>query len=147
MTEENNSFPHISYQYFPEYGGSTGGWLKSAEFEEKYVITWTSKKTGSFEMPIGGSAKLKEGLNLFYFSRKEQCLALGRQLRTNFKINDYKIFRLIPGGEVQFLHPKDAVFPEKVNKGRIPVGQKDFSIGKNPNPATIKFSGKATYEA
>ena len=23
--------------YFPEFGGSTGGWLESAEMEEKYV--------------------------------------------------------------------------------------------------------------
>jgi len=142
----NKEFPHDSYQYFPEYGGSTGGWLKSAEFEEKYVITWTSTNNNFFEMPIGGSAKLKEGLNLFYFSRKEQCLALGKQLRTLYKINDYKIFRLIPGGEVQFLHPKDAVFPEKVNKGRVAVGSREFSIGKNPNPGAIKFTGKASYE-
>ena len=24
--------------YFPEFGGSTGGWLESAEMEEKYVL-------------------------------------------------------------------------------------------------------------
>ena len=29
---------------FPTFGGSTGGWLRSAEVEEKYAITWTSKK-------------------------------------------------------------------------------------------------------
>lgn len=29
----------------PTFGGSTGGWLRSAETEEKYAITWTSKKS------------------------------------------------------------------------------------------------------
>jgi len=28
----------------PTFGGSTGGWLRAAETEEKYAITWTSKK-------------------------------------------------------------------------------------------------------
>ena len=130
----DKTFPHSSFDYFPEYGGSTGGWLKSAEFEEKYVITWTTKKKEFFEMPIGGSAILRDGLNLFYFSRKEQCLALGKQLRTQFKINDYKIYRLIPGKDVQFLHPKDTVFPEKVNARRVPAGTMEFSIGsKDPS--------------
>jgi hypothetical protein len=50
--------------------------------------------------------------NLLYLARKEQCLALGTQLRT-FKINNYKIYRIFPSGEVQYLHPKDGVFPEK----------------------------------
>ena len=78
-------------------------------------------------------------------ARKEQCMALGTQLRT-FRINDYKIYRIFPSGEVQYLHPKDGVFPEKVNPGRTQVNGRDFSIGKNPNPASIKFSGTTTYE-
>lgn len=148
MSDTNlTKFPHDSYQYFPSFEGSTGGWLKSAELEEKYVITWTSTTDKYFEMPIGGSAKLHNGLNLFYFARKEQCLALGKQLRAEFKINDYKIFRLVSGGEIQFLHPRDAVFPEKVNKGRIPIGKRDFSIGKNPNPSRVKYSGENTFES
>jgi photosystem I subunit 2 len=132
--------------YFPEFEGSTGGWLQSAETEEKYVMTWTndkkvsSSKDNIFEMPTGGAAIMKTGSNLVYFARKEQCLALGKQLRSNFKINDYRIFRLFPGGEIQFIHPKDGVFPEKVNEGRISVGKKDFSIGKTPNPASLKFT-------
>ena len=69
----------------------------------------------------------------------------GTQLRT-FKINDYKIYRIFPSGEVQYLHPKDGVFPEKVNPGRVAVNTRTFSIGKNPNPAQIKFSGTATYD-
>ena len=134
--------------YFPEFGGSTGGWLEAAETEEKYVMTWTNDKpkgSGIFEMPTGGAAIMKTGPNLVYFARKEQCLALGKQLRTNFKINDYRIFRLFPSGEIQFIHPKDGVFPEKVNEGRIAVGKREFSIGKNPNPASIKFTGTNTY--
>jgi photosystem I subunit 2 len=135
--------------YYPEFGGSTGGWLQAAETEEKYVVTWTKdKKAGSeniFEMPTGGAAIMKDGPNLVYFARKEQGLALGKQLRTNFKINDYRIFRLFPSGELQFIHPKDGVFPEKVNEGRVAVGKREFSIGKNPNPASIKFSGNTTY--
>jgi photosystem I subunit 2 len=138
--------------YFPEFGGSTGGWLQAAETEEKYVMTWTNGRTVNtveeniFEMPTGGAAIMKSGPNLVYFARKEQCLALGKQLRTGFKINDYKIFRLLPSGEVQFIHPKDGVFPEKVNEGRIAVGKREFSIGKNPNPATIKFTGTRPFE-
>ena len=132
--------------YAPIFGGSTGGWLRAAEVEEKYAITWTSDKERIFEMPTGGSAVMLSDENLLYLARKEQCLALGAQLRT-FKIMDYKIFRLIPGGEVQFLHPKDGVFPEKVNPGRLPANNRDFSIGKNPNPSTVKFTGKASYES
>jgi len=139
--------------YFPEFGGSTGGWLQAAETEEKYVMTWTNSTIKStpeeniFEMPTGGAAIMKQGPNLVYFARKEQCLALGKQLRTDFKINDYRIFRLFPSGEIQFIHPKDGVFPEKVNEGRIAVGKREFSIGKNPNPASIKFTGATSFEA
>jgi photosystem I subunit 2 len=139
--------------YYPEFGGSTGGWLKAAEEEEKYIITWTNdskklaKEDNIFELPTGGAAIMKQGANLIYFARKEQGLALGKQLRTNFKINDYRIFRILPSKELQFIHPKDGVFPEKVNEGRIAVGKREFSIGKNPNPASVKFSGATTYES
>jgi photosystem I subunit 2 len=66
---------------FPTFGGSTGGWLRSAEVEEKYAITWTSPKEQIFEMPTGGAAIMRNGENLLYLARKEQCLALGTQLR------------------------------------------------------------------
>ena len=132
--------------FSPVFGGSTGGWLRAAEIEEKYVITWTSPKEQIFEMPTGGSAIMLQGDNLLYLARKEQCLALGTQLRT-FKITDYKIYRLFPSGEIQYLHPKDGVFPEKVNPGRLSVGTREFSIGKNPNPVALKFSGKETFNA
>ena len=74
----------------PIFGGSTGGWLRAAEVEEKYAITWTSPKEQIFEMPTGGAAIMRSGENLLYLARMEQCLALGTQLRT-FKITDYKI--------------------------------------------------------
>ena len=41
----------------PIFGGSTGGWLRAAEVEEKYAITWTSPKEQIFEMPTGGDRK------------------------------------------------------------------------------------------
>ncbi|MEA5448980.1 photosystem I reaction center subunit II PsaD [Leptolyngbya sp. CCNP1308] len=132
----------------PIFGGSTGGLLTKASVEEKYAITWTSPKKQVFEMPTGGAAFMNEGENLLYLARKEQCLALGRQLRNKFKpkIEDYKIYRVFPSGETQYLHPADGVFPEKVNEGRGAVGSIGRNIGANPDPATIKFSGKATYE-
>ena len=132
----------------PIFGGSTGGLLTKAEVEEKYAITWTSKKEQVFEMPTGGAAIMNEGNNLLYLARKEQCLALAAQLRSKFKprIQDYKVYRIFPSGEIQYLHPADGVFPEKVNEGREYHGKKDRRIGQNPQPATIKFSGKATFE-
>ena len=129
----------------PTFGGSTGGWLRAAEIEEKYAITWTSPKEQIFEMPTGGAAIMRSGENLLYLARKEQCLALGMQLRT-FKIQDYKIYRIFPSGEVQYLHPKDGVFPEKLNAGRVGVGNIGHSIGKNLQPVNVKFTGKRTFD-
>ena len=131
----------------PTFGGSTGGWLRSAEIEEKYAITWTSTKEQIFEMPTGGAAIMRQGDNLLYLARKEQCLALSAQLQSKtFKIRDFKIYRIFPSGEVQYLHPKDGVFPEKVNEGRIGVGNIYHSIGKNAQPVNKKFTGQNTYE-
>ncbi len=132
----------------PIFGGSTGGLLSAAEREEKYVITWSSPKEQPFEMPTGGAAIMNSGENMLYLARKEQCLALSRQLKTKFKprITDYKIYRVFPSGETVYLHPADGVVPEKVNEGRDYNGKKDRRIGENPNPATIKFSGKQPCE-
>ena len=130
----------------PIFGGSTGGWLRAAEVEEKYAITWTSKKEQIFEMPTSGSAIMQKGENLLYLAKKEQCLALGTQLRTSFKVNDYKIYRIFPNSEVQYLHPKDGVFPEKLNAGRLGVGNVMHSIGKNVQPVNVKFTGKNTFD-
>ncbi|MEB3336371.1 MAG: photosystem I reaction center subunit II PsaD [Leptolyngbyaceae bacterium] len=132
----------------PLFGGSTGGLLTKAEVEEKYAITWTSPKEQVFEMPTGGAAVMRQGENLLYLARKEQCIALGgQQLKSKFKITDYKIYRVFPNGETQYLHPKDGVFPEKVNPGRTFSGKKDRNIGSNPEPAKLKFSGTRPYEA
>ena len=131
----------------PQNLGSTGGLLNSAETEEKYAITWGSTKSQAFELPTGGAAMMNEGENIMYFARKEQCLALGTQLRT-FKprIENYKIYRIFPGGETEYLHPKDGVFPEKVNEGREKVGHNPRRIGENPNPAGLKFTTKNTFD-
>ena len=130
----------------PIFKGSTGGWLRAAEVEEKYAITWTSSKEQYFEMPTGGSAIMQASENLLYLAKKEQCLALASQLKLNFKILDFKIYRIFPNGEVQYLHPKDGTPPEKVEDSRQSVGTIDHSIGKNLNPVNKKFTGQATYE-
>jgi photosystem I subunit 2 len=75
-------------------------------------------------MPTGGAAIMRNGENLLYLARKEQCLALGTQLRT-FKINNYKIYRIFPSGEVQYLHPKDVFL--KSNPGRTAVNSRSFN--------------------
>jgi photosystem I subunit II len=130
----------------PIFGGSTGGLLSKADVEEKYAITWTSAKQQVFEMPTAGAATMVEGDNLLYMARKEQCLALGAQLRTKFKIVNYKVYRVTPKGDTTLLHPNDGVFPEKVNAGREFNGKVDRNIGSNPEPAKLKFSGKRTYD-
>ena len=132
----------------PIFGGSTGGLLTKADREEKYAITWTSPKEQVFEMPTGGSAIMRQGKNLLYLARKEYGIAIGgQQLRTKFKITDYKIYWIYPSGEVEYLHPKDGVFPEKVNPGREKVRYVDRNIGRNPDPAKLKFSGIYNYDA
>jgi photosystem I subunit 2 len=131
----------------PIFGGSTGGLLTKALVEEKYAITWTSPKEQVFEMPTGGAAIMRQGDNLLYLPRKEQCIALGgQQLRAKFKITNYKIYRVFPDGNTEYLHPKDGVFPEKVNEGRPYNGKIERNIGSNPNPAKLKFSGKKTFD-
>uniref|UniRef100_UPI003467EF40 Photosystem I reaction center subunit II n=1 Tax=Fittonia albivenis TaxID=141305 RepID=UPI003467EF40 len=129
----------------PIFGGSTGGLLRKAQEEEFYVITWESPKEQVFEMPTGGAAIMREGPNLLKLARKEQCLALGTRLRSKYKIN-YQFYRVFPNGEVQYLHPKDGVYPEKVNEGRTGVGVNLRSIGKNVNPIEVKFTGKQVYD-
>ncbi|PKA52527.1 Photosystem I reaction center subunit II-2, chloroplastic [Apostasia shenzhenica] len=129
----------------PIFGGSTGGLLRKAQVEEFYVITWQSPKEQIFEMPTGGAAVMREGPNLLKLARKEQCLALGTRLRSKYKIS-YQFYRVFPNGEVQYLHPKDGVYPEKVNAGRQGVGVNLRSIGQNVNPINVKFTGKQVYD-
>jgi photosystem I subunit 2 len=61
----------------PIFGGSTGGWLRAAETEEKYAITWTSKKEQIFEMPTSGSAIMQKGENLLYLAKKRTMSSIG----------------------------------------------------------------------
>lgn len=129
----------------PIFGGSTGGLLRKAQVEEFYAITWESPKEQIFEMPTGGAAIMREGPNLLKLARKEQCLALGTRLRSKYKIK-YQFYRVFPNGEVQYLHPKDGVYPEKVNPGRQGVGVNFRSIGKNVSPIEVKFTGKQVYD-
>jgi photosystem I subunit 2 len=129
----------------PIFGGSTGGLLSQAQVEEFHVITWESKKEQIFEMPTGGAAIMRQGPNLLKLARKEQCLALLTQLRTKFKIDGY-IYRVFPNGEVQYLHPKDGVYPEKVNAGRSGDNTNMRRIGQNKEPVQVKFSGKIPAE-
>ena len=49
--------------------------------------------------------------------------------------------------DTEYLHPKDGVFPEKVNEGRSMVGHTPRRIGDNPNPSALKFSGRNTFDA
>ena len=86
------------------------------------------------------SAETEEKYAITWTSPKEQVLFKPR-------IEDYKIYRIFPGGDTEFLHPKDGVFPEKVNEGRAMVGHNPRRIGANPNPANLKFTGKNTFDA
>ncbi|KAE8702866.1 Photosystem I reaction center subunit II [Hibiscus syriacus] len=88
---------------------------------------------------------MRQGPNLLKLARKEQCLALGTRLRSKYNIK-YLFYRVFPNGEVQYLHPKDGVYPEKVNPGRQGVGQNFRSIGKNVSPIEVKFTGKQVYD-
>jgi len=118
--------------------GSTGGYMSKAT-RERHAITWTAKDAFQFEMPTGGFAIMNKGENLCYFRKKEQCLALGKQLR-KMKIENYKIYRLKKDGTVIFMHPADGVFPEKVNKGRVQVNGRPFTVAQNPQPGLVKWT-------
>ena len=82
---------------------------------------------------------MQKGENLLYLAKKEQCLALGTQLRTSFKINDYKIYRIFPNSKFNIFTLK-MDFPEKLNAGRLGVGNIMHSISKNPQPVNVKFT-------
>ncbi|KAL9139287.1 Photosystem I psaD, partial [Amphidinium carterae] len=132
---------------FPLFGGSANGYMSKAT-RERHAITWTAKEEATFEMPTSGWAMMNKGENLCYFRKKEQCIALCKQLRS-MKINDVKIYRLSKDGEVTFLHPSDGVFPEKVNKGRVPVNFRPFTVCQNAKQGELKFTEYWTkpYEA
>jgi photosystem I subunit 2 len=123
---------------FPMYAGATGGYI-SKSTRERHAITWTAKAEAQFEMPTGGIAIMNKGENLCYFRKKEQALSVGKQLR-KMKIDNYKIFRLAKDGTVTFLHPADGVFPEKVNKGRVQVNGRPFTVYQNPQPSELQWT-------
>ncbi|CAJ1349405.1 unnamed protein product, partial [Effrenium voratum] len=123
---------------FPMFEGSTGGYM-SRSTRERHAITWTAKDQNKFEMPTGGFAIMNKGENLCYFRKKEQCISLGKQLR-KMKIENYKIYRLKKDGTVIFMHPADGVFPEKVNKGRVQVNGRPFTIRGNPQQSELKWT-------
>lgn len=61
--------------------------LQATETEEKYAtITWPSRKEQIFEISTSGVAIMQ----------KRAVLSTDTQLRTHFKINDYKIYRIFP---------------------------------------------------
>merc|ERR1712072_3254 len=106
---------------------------------ERHAITWTAKEEATFELPTTGWAVMNKGENLCYFRKKEQCIALGKQLR-KMKIDDYKVYRIKKDGTVIFMHPADGVFPEKVNKGRIQVNGRPFTTCQNACSSDLKFT-------
>ena len=61
----------------PKFGGSTGGWLQAAETEEKYAITWASKKEQISEIPTSGASIMQKRVNLLYLSKKRTVLSTG----------------------------------------------------------------------
>lgn len=93
-------------------------------------------------MPLGGAAIMRKGPNLLKLPRKEHCLALTTQLRNKFKIQPC-FYRVFPTGEVEYLHPKDGVYPEKVNAGREGANQNMRRIGENVNPIKVGGRGRA----
>merc|ERR1712039_411 len=99
----------------------------------------TAKEEAYIELPTAGIAVMNAGENLCYFRKKEQCIALGKQLKAR-KITNYKIYRIAKDGTVTFMHPADGVFPEKVNKGRVQVNGRPFTVGQNPKPGALKWT-------
>lgn len=89
-------------------------------------------------MPTGGAAIMRQGPNLLKLARKEQCMALTTQLRTKFKYTPC-FYRVYPDGKVQYMHPADGVYPEKVNAGRVGANQNMRSIGENVDPIKVSW--------
>ena len=106
----------------PQFIGSTGG-LQLRRNGREVAITWTSNSAQAFELPTGGAAMMNAGENIMYFARKEQCLALGTQLRTKFKprIEDYKIYRIFPWWRHRVPAPQRWCVPRKGER-RSPDG-------------------------
>merc|ERR1712224_631321 len=107
----------------PDFGGRTGGLQRKAQIEEFYLLTWTTKSELLFELSSFGVVKMLKGKNLLKLSRKEQCLTLSIKLRNIYKLNVY-FYRILPNGEIQYLHPFDGIYPENVKNKRLGSNQK-----------------------
>ena len=130
----------------PKFIHSTGGMPPLAFVDERYGITWVSKQEMPFELPTGGASVMHEGANVMYFARKEQCLALSRQLKKlKPGIKDYKVYRIIEGEEPLLVHTSDDK-PEKLNKSREQVNTNMRKISDNPSPHTTKFTENNTFD-
>ncbi|KAL0393079.1 UNVERIFIED_CONTAM: Photosystem I reaction center subunit II, chloroplastic [Sesamum radiatum] len=129
----------------PIFSGSTGGLLRKAQVEEFYVITWDSSKEQMFEMPTGGVAIMRQGPQLAETDPERAVSGAGDEAEIQVQ-DQVPVYKCFPNGEVQYLHPKDGVYPEKVNPGRTGVGQNMRSIGKNVSPIEVKFTGKQVYD-
>merc|ERR1712224_1006977 len=129
----------------PDFGGGTGGLQRKAQVEEFYLLTWIAKSELLFELSSFGVAKMLKGKNLLKLSRKEQCLALSIKLRNTYKINAY-FYRIFPNGEIQYLHPFDGIYPEKVKNRRLGSNQKMRLLSQNIQPFKLKFTGKGVMD-
>ncbi|CAL9075180.1 unnamed protein product, partial [Musa acuminata var. zebrina] len=111
---------------------------------EFYVITWDSPRSKCSRcppaaLPSCGRAQPAEA--------GAQGTVPGARHPAAVQVQDQvPVLPGVPNGEVQYLHPKDGVYPEKVNPGRQGVGQNMRSIGKNVSPIEVKFTGKQVYD-
>lgn len=121
-----------------EYEGNTGGFTRPLVSSGRYyLISWTAEKEMIFEIPTGGAYLMREGPNLLQFTKKEQCYAVGKELRTKFRITSY--VRWIDCYEC-CAENKPIGVSEKVEKDRVGVGNVSRSIGKNLQPVNVKFT-------
>ena len=130
----------------PRFVQSTGGMPPLAFVEERYGITWNSQEERGFELPTGGAALMHEGANVMYFARKEQCLALSRQLKKlKPGVKEYKVYRIIEGEEPALVHTSDDK-PEKLNKERKQVNTNMRKINENVSQHSLKFTDRNTFD-
>ena len=130
----------------PKYIQSTGGMPPLAFVDERYGVTWNSQEERPFELPTGGAGVMHEGANVMYFARKEQCLALSRQLKKlKPGIKDYKVYRIVEGQEPALVHTSDDK-PEKLNKERKQVNTNMRKISENVSQHTLKFTDRNNFD-
>ena len=92
-----------------------------------------SEKVGSMCYPASSGSIWLCALRLctprYIFARPRQCAP-----RHSFVSES----RFSARAQVQYLHPKDGVYPEKVNPGRSVVNANSRRIGANPNPVSVR---------